>query len=346
MLFSEVNFASWREENMNIGEILEKAWRIIWKHKVLWIFGILAGCGSNSGGVNFNNMLQSRSSGSTINNQSLPNVFNNQIPPQIENFLLQLQHGQINWAAISGVVLAVACILAILWLIALVIGTFGRIGLVRGAWLSDAGMGPINFSSLWGQSALFFWRVLLFNILLMVIQLVLIAMVIGMAFVTLGFGLCLALPLMVVVEWFLTVWTQEAIVAIVGDNLSVGEAINRSWNMIFQNLGTFALTALILFIGSGIISFVIGLPAILIAVPIVVGTISSSKSVMTTSLIVAGILLLIYLPIAVILSGILNAYLGTAWTLVYRRMTGLGPVAEPAEPAAPTPVEVFTPPSL
>ena len=37
--------------NFNFGEVLTRAWQIIWKHKVLWIFGFLAGCGQ--GGTNF-----------------------------------------------------------------------------------------------------------------------------------------------------------------------------------------------------------------------------------------------------------------------------------------------------
>jgi uncharacterized membrane protein YgcG len=35
--------------NFNFGEVLTRAWQIIWKHKVLWIFGILAGCGQGGG---------------------------------------------------------------------------------------------------------------------------------------------------------------------------------------------------------------------------------------------------------------------------------------------------------
>ena len=35
---------------MNLGEVLSKAWKIIWKNKVLWIFGILSSCGRGSGG--------------------------------------------------------------------------------------------------------------------------------------------------------------------------------------------------------------------------------------------------------------------------------------------------------
>ena len=29
---------------MNILEIVKRAWKIIWKHKSLWVFGILASC--------------------------------------------------------------------------------------------------------------------------------------------------------------------------------------------------------------------------------------------------------------------------------------------------------------
>jgi uncharacterized membrane protein YgcG len=36
--------------NFNFGEVLTRAWKIIWKHKILWIFGILASCARGSGG--------------------------------------------------------------------------------------------------------------------------------------------------------------------------------------------------------------------------------------------------------------------------------------------------------
>ena len=36
--------------NFNFGEVLTRAWQIIWKHKVLWIFGILASCARGGGG--------------------------------------------------------------------------------------------------------------------------------------------------------------------------------------------------------------------------------------------------------------------------------------------------------
>ena len=36
--------------NFNFGEVLTRAWQITWKFKVLWIFGILAGCARGGGG--------------------------------------------------------------------------------------------------------------------------------------------------------------------------------------------------------------------------------------------------------------------------------------------------------
>jgi len=43
--------------NFNLGEVLTTSWKTIWKHKVLWVFGILAsfargGGGSSAGGGN------------------------------------------------------------------------------------------------------------------------------------------------------------------------------------------------------------------------------------------------------------------------------------------------------
>ena len=34
---------------MDYAEILKKAWNIIWKHKILWLFGLLAGSAIGSG---------------------------------------------------------------------------------------------------------------------------------------------------------------------------------------------------------------------------------------------------------------------------------------------------------
>ena len=43
---------------MDFGYVLRRAWQIIWKFKILWIFGILAGCGQASGSSGSNSSYQ------------------------------------------------------------------------------------------------------------------------------------------------------------------------------------------------------------------------------------------------------------------------------------------------
>src|SRR5512143_1869682 len=100
----------------NFGEVLTRAWQIAWKYKVLWIFGILAGCAQGSGGSSAGNGMRWNQGG----NGSSP------IPPNMERTLEQMG----NWIEANWWVLIVAAI-GVLLLMALFIflGTIGRIGL-------------------------------------------------------------------------------------------------------------------------------------------------------------------------------------------------------------------------
>ena len=60
---------------MNYGEVLTRAWKIVWKFKVLWIFGILASCGTGSNG-------RSGGGGNNVSYQ----FSNGELPPQFEQF--------------------------------------------------------------------------------------------------------------------------------------------------------------------------------------------------------------------------------------------------------------------
>ena len=56
--------------NFNFGEILTRAWQIVWKNRVLWIFGILASCGR--GGSSFNSSSSSQGDGGFDTPPDLP----------------------------------------------------------------------------------------------------------------------------------------------------------------------------------------------------------------------------------------------------------------------------------
>jgi hypothetical protein len=64
---------------LSLGPTLSRAWEIIWRHKILWIFGILAGCATGGGG----------GSGGSPNINVDDNNRNLQLPPEVERFLDQ-----------------------------------------------------------------------------------------------------------------------------------------------------------------------------------------------------------------------------------------------------------------
>jgi hypothetical protein len=310
---------------MNYGELFEKAWRIIWKHKVLWIFGILAGCSANRT-PGPSNPEARWEIGPDSYRWSEPF---NQMFPELQNFLYNLERGIQDgsaWPVIVGIGAALLCVVLLFWVIGLVLGTFGRTGLVRGTWLADEGVDRLHFGRLWNESRPYFWRVLGLTLLLMVlgwvIGIILIIPLILVTIFTLGCGLILIIPLFIIIAWLISVWLELTIVAIVGENLSITDGIRRAWDVIRSNLGPTIVVSLILFIGSLIIGLLIGLPFLAIAIPIVAGAMSQTNSGIMTGLIAAGVILLIYLPIAIVLYGVLQSYIGALWTLFFRRQTG------------------------
>ncbi len=137
---------------MDYGEVLSRAWKIAWKFKILWIFGILAGCGQSRGGsFNFNNSFQTNGNGFS---NSTPNL-----PPAMMSQLYRFAHlfddPSFIWKFVA-VVIAVICVIVIAEIF---LGTIGRIGLIKGSAEADAGAEKLTFGELWKESTPYFWRV-------------------------------------------------------------------------------------------------------------------------------------------------------------------------------------------
>ena len=98
------------EGTMDYGEVLSKSWKIPWKFKVLWIFGILASCGhtGQSGNFNFNNSFRTNGNGVY---SSMPNL-----PPAMMDQLYRLgslfDDPSFIWEFIAGA-MAVVCIIIV-----------------------------------------------------------------------------------------------------------------------------------------------------------------------------------------------------------------------------------------
>jgi len=304
---------------MDIGSVLSRAWQIIWKHKVLWIFRILAGCANaNSGSSNFRYRQEAN------------------LPPNVQNFFNNIQDWQI--ALIIGAIILVTLVFVVL---VVFLGTVGKIGLIRGTQQADQGATSLAFGELFNGSLPYFWRVFGLNLLVGILTflafvLILIFGVLGTVF-TLGlFAICFIpiLCLLVPLAWFVSVIVEQAINAIVIENLGVIAGLQRGWGVVKTNLGTMIVMALILFLGVGVLGgLIIGLPLVLVVGPAVIGVIAGSGRATGSGLLVSALCFVAYLPVLVIASGILNGYTGTAWSLTFMRLTGRQAYSEPLPPA-------------
>jgi hypothetical protein len=326
----------------NYGDVLSRAWQIMWKFKVLWIFGILAGCsqgsGGGNGGGNSNYEVGSRPGGDfpmpewmRLLERNMNDFFNN-----------------VNEAQIALFVLGIICFVFILSIVFAAIGTVGKIGLIQGTVLADQGAESLGFGELFNSGKPFFLRVFGMNILIGLAALIIVGLPIGLfTLVTFGFGALCIIPLLcllVPAAFVVSIVVEQANIALVTEDLPIMDALRRGWEVFKEDWGTFVIMGLILGIGIGlIVGFVLALPMFLVLMPILIGVLGDSSQSMNAGFITGGICFVIYLPILIVAQGIMYGYIQSAWTLTYLRVTGqdgIGPIEVKAiEPEAEEVVE-------
>ncbi len=307
---------------MDYGEVLSRAWQIVWKHKVLWIFGILAGCGSSGNPGRFSSSYRT-----------------DNVPSGVEDFFLQFERIP-DWQ-IAALIVGIILVILVLVVLVTFLTTVGKIGVIQGAQKADQGELSMKFGELFSGSLPFFWRVFLLNLLFgLAFAALVFVLVIVFAFgaiLTLGIALICIIPvicLLVPVSWLLFVVLEQANIAIVVDNLGIMDGLRRGWQVFRDNLGAIIIMALILGIGVSLIGgLIISAPLFLIAIPVMSTVLLGSNSAIWGGLLITGLCFLAYLPFWLVLNGILTAYIESAWTLTYMRLTrrpaALELVAEP-----------------
>src|SRR6476659_4167489 len=119
--------------NFNFGEVLTRAWQIIWKHKVLWIFGIFAGCSRGSGNFRSNSGGGGGSGGT------------GQLPPEVMRVFQFIQQNLVP-------VIVVGCILIlVIWAVTIFLSTIGKVGLIRGTFQAEGGAEKLIFGQLFSE---------------------------------------------------------------------------------------------------------------------------------------------------------------------------------------------------
>lgn len=311
---------------MDFGEVLKKSWKIVWKFKVLWIFGILAGCGTGGGGSYYNNTYRTGTSGSG----TTPTL-----PPGFESAMLKF----FQWFANPAVIAVFISVIRIIVILSIFLGTIGQIGLIKGAMQADEGAERLTFGGLWKDSAPYFWR--MFGLSLLIgIPLFIIVFVIAISFILMimplsrsggGSGdtavlillpvlcalFCVVMLLSIVIS-FVAVQARNAIII---ENQTIPGSLQRGWEVLTKNLGPILIVWVIL-LGIGLAAgIVIALPILIILVPIFISMMNSTGTFAVTPLIIAGLCIVAYTPISLVARGILLAYTQAVWTLTYLRLT-------------------------
>lgn len=314
---------------MDYGWVLKRAWEITWKFKGLWVLGILASCSSGGGGGGGGG----GSSGSGYQ-------FSGNADPRF----LQFQRWFESIPSETWIIVAIIAglIILVLGLVFLVLGIIGQGGLIAGFnRVEDSGsvtlaeafrLGTTNFWRLVGVRIVFWLAGFL---VVMALGVVVVMLVIG----TLGIGLLCLLPLLcllIPIGALVGVYVMLTQVALVTENLGVMDSFRRGWQVLKENLGPVIVIALIVLFGSAVIGLVLALPLIAAVLPAVAGMAFGSDQSTTTGLWMAGLCLVVYLPVMIVANGVLQAYVSGVWTLSYRQWTGrskgsaLTPVETPA----------------
>ena len=333
---------------MDYGKILSDAWKIVWEHKILWVFGILAGLGSGTGARGSSNVqrgVEYRTDSSDFNN----------LPPQLAQFFDSIarfidQNAELLWLYLTLFILAIL----IISVISFFIRVYGQAGLVRGALLAQEKMNPedeapadeetteddpaladpvikeekLTFGQVHAEVKPYFWRLAGLRLVIFLAGLVIALVGIGILLlgtvVTLGFALLCFIPVicvMVPISWAVSVILKQAELALIVDDLSIKDALRRGYDVVRLNPGEYVIMALILFIGGGIVGFIFAIPQLLAMAPVFAAILTSAASEdwsnFLNGLWISLACLIGYWPVMLVLRGVLVSYLESSWLLTY-----------------------------
>ena len=299
--------------NFNFGEVLTRAWQITWKYKVLWIFGILAGCTNGGGG----------GSGGGGNSGYSTGPYDQNLPPELKRFIHQMEHF-VNWVEDNlWIFIVIGLVILFLVVISIFLGTIGRIGLIKGSYQAEMGAESLAFGELFSASMPYFWRVFGLSFLIGLAFLLLFVPIVLVGVLSAGVGFLCLLPLiclLIPVGIAVGIIIEQANRAIVLEDLSMFDGLKRGWEISKSNIGPLIVMALILFGITLVLGIIIALPIFIVVIPTIFAF-AMGEGRSFTPLYLAVTCICLYAPISWVLNGILTTFTQSAWTLTYLRLT-------------------------
>ncbi len=331
---------------MPYGDILKRAWLLTRRHKILWLFGLLAGAG---GGINFGDLGDVGRRGNALPDGSrfpgMPEGMGEGMPWQGGGFgPMALEWLQRN----AGTIALVVALAALLGLVLLVVGIAAKGGLVHLSARADA-EAPVLAADGWRIGFHHWWRTLGTHrvIFVPIVAVVLVgATVLGVtglgALAAFGadrpglggsgvvaiIGLALLfLPILFLATLIATLILELALRHAILADRPVFDAVGAAWRDLRGRFVDVFVMWLVMLLGGFAFAFVFAFIAALALTPAIIAGIASDSVATGIAFGIPGILILL-VPV-----GAYSAWRSTAWTLFWQRLTGItAPVHTGTEP--------------
>jgi hypothetical protein len=287
--------------NFNFGEVLTRAWQITWRHKNLWLAGIIVAL------ISFLSLPISLLINPSFSSFSDPAEVNKALP------LIFLA---------NGLVLLVTILSIPVYVIGMSIPSLGTFQV-------EQGNEKVNFGALIKGVLPYFWRVLGIFLLVWVgafaVMMTFMALIMLVSVLTFGIGILCIFPLFILfIPLVILVYAlmEQGVSAVLVDNLGFSSALQRAWELVKKNLGVMALLSIIIYLGATIISMILSVPMLIPMFGFIFNMGSEpdfeSLEMMTRNM---NLWMLAFSPFYAILQGILLTYMQSVWTLTYMRLT-------------------------
>ena len=303
---------------MNIGEILSTAWKITWKHKILWLFGffIIGWTFAWNGILSLLNTIIELTRFKGKITITLPlNLITDQLVDSSETL------ENISGASVSIVFII---LIVIYFLLMFLLSNLGGIGVIKGTSLVDNSSeteGALSLKTIVSGQKGSFWKVLLLQLGFGLVMTICMLFVFFLAILVGSCAICAGLIVVFPGQIFFRLIYTLAAIAVVDETIGVRRALERSWSVLKKGFGKILSMAVIIGAGSLVCSFVINSPLLLLSTNVLNAGMTKIGFLKTETIVPFLIILFIILiPLMTLLASILFTYAQVAWTLTYRRL--------------------------
>jgi len=280
---------------VDIGEVFTRSWQITWKHKVLWGYGALL---------------------TLVSFLLIPLAV---LPIFVSLLDERLMEEPIFFLLFFG---GIFLFFLALYPISALLNVALTIGVLR----AERGEEKLSFTEIIRESFLLFWRYLgtmtLFVGGMFLVFFALFTALMMVSAVTFGWGMICWIPLSFLQYPLILIWyacMEQALSAVVADNISMMDSVKLSWQLFKKNVWVFIIIGLVIYFGTSMISSMVMMPLMFpfIFLPIAFESAEFGR----IALVLAGLFMFLFVPIFSIFQGVVLTFMRSGWVLTYLRLT-------------------------